>query len=361
MSTLPTNDRMYRAICERDASFVGVFFVGVRTTGIFCRPGCPARRPNRDNCTFFATAADALRAGFRPCRRCQPLRVGVPVPSVVERLIALVDEQPGARLTEHDLLAAGIDPSTARRQFRAHCGMTFHAWQRARRMGTAVRDLSQQPDIAAAMDTAGYSSHSGFATAFRDLFGEPPSAAGQVRVLYADQVMTPLGPMVAAADDAGLHLLEFHDRDSLPAGIGWLRAQYKAAIVPGEHPVLAQVRAELDEYFAGKRLTFATPVVIAGSPFQVRVWEALCRIPPGETWSYADLADSIGRPGAQRAVGRANGENRIPILIPCHRVIRSDGSLCGYGGGVWRKRRLLELEADYVQRNRPTALTRSTG
>jgi AraC family transcriptional regulator of adaptative response/methylated-DNA-[protein]-cysteine methyltransferase len=157
-------------------------------------------------------------------------------------------------------------------------------------------------------------------------------------------IQSPLGPLVAAATEQGICLLEFTDRLRLPAQIQSVRARFDCAVVPGESPHLDRLRDELHGYFSGKRQTFSLPLAAPGTPFQERVWAELLRIPFGETRSYEDLARAVGSPGAQRAVGRANGLNRIAILIPCHRVINKSGKLGGYGGLLWRKEALLHLE-----------------
>jgi AraC family transcriptional regulator of adaptative response/methylated-DNA-[protein]-cysteine methyltransferase len=157
-------------------------------------------------------------------------------------------------------------------------------------------------------------------------------------------IETPLGPMVAGATDAGLCLLEFTDRRMLEAQLRRLQALLKQPMLPGDHPHLAQTREELARYFDGTLKDFTVPLVFRGTPFEERVWRELCRIPYGKTESYAGLAGRVESPGGQRAVGRANGMNRIAIIIPCHRVVNSDGKLGGYGGGLWRKHWLLGLE-----------------
>ncbi len=342
---LPSTARMYRAVVERDAAFEGVFVVGVKSTGVFCRPGCTARTPNAENCRYFASPREALHAGFRACLRCRPLESHTRTPPVARRLMKLVEDNPGRRLIDADLRELGIDPSTARRQFRRHCGMTFAAYQRARRMGMALQVLRSTRMVEHAMEVGAYASHSGFGAAFNGLFGGSPSTADDVTCLAARPIATPLGEMVAVADEQRLWMLEFHDRRALESELARLRTRRGAAIVPGDNAVLRQIAGELDEYFRGVRRRFDTPLRLNGSAFQQQVWKGLLAIPYGATTSYAALARAVGRPDAQRAVGRANGENRIAIVIPCHRVIRSDGTLCGYGGGLWRKQRLLELEA----------------
>jgi AraC family transcriptional regulator of adaptative response/methylated-DNA-[protein]-cysteine methyltransferase len=175
------------------------------------------------------------------------------------------------------------------------------------------------------------------------VFGDAPGRSRDKALLVASWLDTPLGPMIAIGGDAGLELLEFVDRRALETELAEIRKAL-GAVVPGEHAVLEQTRRELAEYFDGRRRDFTIPLRPRGSEFQLAAWRALCEIPYGETRSYADMAKRVGSPGAVRAIGRVNGQNRIAIVIPCHRVIRSDGSLCGYGGGVWRKQWLLDLE-----------------
>ena len=346
---LPSPRIMYRALARRDSAYEGVFFAGVKTTGIFCRPTCHAKKPREENVEFFPSALAALHGGYRPCRLCRPMdRVPAP-PAVVTQLLQAVESSPAVRLTDKDLAAMGIDPSTARRRFRAYHGLTFQAYQRARRLGLALHEVSAgRPVIDAQLD-GGYDSTSGFRGAFLQLFGKPPRGARADDCLLARRIDTPLGGMLALADRQGLRLLEFVDRRGLENEIARIRRVLRCAVVPGTNPVLEAVETQLRCYFAGERSSFDLPLAPVGSPFQQQVWAALRRIPTGQTRSYAQIAAEAGRPGAQRAVGRANGSNSIAIVIPCHRVIGADGSLSGYAGGVWRKQRLL----DHERRSRP--------
>jgi AraC family transcriptional regulator, regulatory protein of adaptative response / methylated-DNA-[protein]-cysteine methyltransferase len=347
MELLPPNETMYAALLQRDASFEGIFFVGVRTTGIFCRPTCPAKKPARENVNFFATPSEALHGGYRPCLRCQPMDPKQRPPKLVERLRSEVERAPGGRLTDKELAALKIDPSTARRQFQRHYGMTFQAYYRARRMGLALREVRKGRRVDEAQTGSGFDSASGFREAFTRVFGEPPTVAKERGGLFAQRIETPLGAMVAVTDDEGLRLLEFSDRRALEREVGILRKRLRTNIVPGEHPLLDKVREQLAAYFSGEELEFSVPLAPIGSDFQMRSWKVLRSIPVAETRSYSWVADQLGIPGARRAVGRANGTNMLCIIIPCHRVIRADGTLCGYGGGLWRKKWLLEHERKF--------------
>ncbi|HEX9392758.1 MAG TPA: trifunctional transcriptional activator/DNA repair protein Ada/methylated-DNA--[protein]-cysteine S-methyltransferase [Usitatibacteraceae bacterium] len=341
-------EERWQAFNTRDSAYEGVFFVGVTTTRIFCRPTCSARKPRRENTEFFDSKNAALHAGFRPCLRCKPMQITNEVPALVEVLRKRVESDPAARLREQDLLEMGIDPSTARRQFQRYFGMSFHAYQRARRMGAALAAVKGGMNVLDTQLDHGFESSSGFREAFAKVFGAPPSKSGDVHCLLSRWIETPLGAMLALADDAGLHVLDFVDRRGLEREILRLRQRSKVAIVPGPHPVLDQAEQQIGEYFAGKRLRFTLPLAERGTDFQRAVWQQLLQIPPGETRAYAGIAKAIGQPSANRAVARANGDNFRAIVIPCHRVIGSDGSLTGYGGGLARKQWLLDHERNHT-------------
>jgi AraC family transcriptional regulator of adaptative response/methylated-DNA-[protein]-cysteine methyltransferase len=343
-TTAPSATQMLAAVMARDDSFDGLFVTAVHTTGIFCRPSCPAKKPRPENISFYPSAREALVAGYRPCLRCRPLEAAGSTPEWLRPLLAEVEGEPTRRWRDADLRRLKLNPDRVRRWFLAQHSMTFHAYTRARRLGLALgRIQGGDPVTTAALDH-GYDSLSGFNDAFRRLFGDAPTRSARVKVLAVRRLPTALGAMVAAAGDGGLHLLEFADRRMLETQIRRLRRRGAVAFVPGNHPVLEQTARELEEYFAGKRRKFTVPLASDGTEFQMAVWQELLRIPYGTTVSYAQLARSLGQPTAVRAVARANGDNRLAILIPCHRVIGADGQLTGYGGGLWRKQRLLELE-----------------
>lgn len=353
MTKLPPLPVMYRALLNRDTAFEGVFYVGVKTTGIFCRPTCPARKPKQENVEFFESSQEALYAGYRPCSRCQPLEREKKAPELVKKLCEAIEKSPTHKITGTELRAMGIDPSTARRQFQQYYGMTFQAYHRARRVGLALHEIRDGESVIGAQINQGFDSASGFWDAFRQLFGKPPSHAPQVNCLMAHWIETPLGAMLAVGDDQGVHLLEFVDRRGLENEIIRLRKRTGGFIVPGRNAHLDAIAGEVKRYFDGGAMTFTTPLVTAGSPFDMAVWKLLQTIPPGKTWSYSQLAQKLGNPAATRAVGHANGRNCLAIAIPCHRVIRADGQLCGYGGGIWRKQWLLDHERQVMGKSDP--------
>src|SRR5712675_1797446 len=203
LELLPPTETMYRALMKRDTSFEGIFYIGVRTTGIFCRPTCTAKKPARQNVDFFATPGDALGNGYRPCLRCHPLDPNARPPKLIERLRAEAERAPGGRLTDKELAALSIDPSTARRQFKRHYGMTFQAYHRARRMGLALREVRKGGRVDEAKNGSGFESASGFREAFTRIFGDSPTMAKAQGGLFAQRIETPLGSMLAVADDEG--------------------------------------------------------------------------------------------------------------------------------------------------------------
>ena len=342
MFDLPDPDTLYAALCAKDPGFDGRAFVGVRSTGIFCRFSCPARKPLRRNCSFYPTAGDCIEAGFRACKRCHPLnQTGDPL---VESLLAALDADPARRWREADLTALGYDPSTVRRAFKRHFAMSFLEMARQRRLREGFTSLAETGSVTEAQLDAGFESPSAFRAGFARLLGVAPGKLRLNARLQADWIDTGLGPMVAVSDAKALYLLEFADRKALPAELKALMRDAKGDLGLGRPAPTEQAAQELAEFMTGKPGPFTVPLAPGGTPFQRLVWEALQAIPRGETRSYSRLATDIGRPDATRAVARANGANRIAILIPCHRVIGADGSLTGYGGGLWRKRRLIEVE-----------------
>jgi AraC family transcriptional regulator of adaptative response/methylated-DNA-[protein]-cysteine methyltransferase len=341
---------MHRALEARDTAFDAVFCVGVRSTGVFCRPSCPARTPRKENREFYATAREALFAGYRPCKRCRPMEMPGSQPEWLARLLDAVDAEPSRRLTDAALRRSGFDPVRARRYFVRQFGMTFQAYCRGRRMTTAFQQIRRGMNLDDVALGTGYESHSGFREAFSKTFGAPPGRANGAKCVLAAWVESPLGPLLAGATDEGVCFLEFTDRRALEAQVAALRKHFSCPIVPGRNRHLDRLRSELSEYFAGRRKEFTVPLLYPGSPFQQQVWNYLRTIPYGETRSYEEVAAGIGAAGAQRAVGRTNGLNRLAILIPCHRVVNKDGRLCGYGGGLWRKQFLLDLERQPANR-----------
>jgi AraC family transcriptional regulator of adaptative response/methylated-DNA-[protein]-cysteine methyltransferase len=341
---MPPRGEMEQAFLNSDARYDGVFYTAVKSTGIFCRPSCRARKPRPENVEFFDVVRNALKAGYRPCLRCRPLEADGRGPDWVGKLLAAVEQSPTHHLAAADLQELGIDPARARRHFQKTYGMSFQEYCRGRRMGQALHVIRQGGTVDDAVFESGYESHSGFREGFSRTFGQTP---GRSRAAAPDSVQlawlpTPLGQVVAGAIEGGICLLEFTDGAENTAGV--FSRRLRRPVVPGDTPWHQQLGRELKEYFAAQRKQFSVPLVLLGSEFEQSVWRELLRIPYGETRSYEEMARRIGNLRAVRAVGRANGRNLVSIVIPCHRVINKNGGLGGYGGGLWRKRLLLHLE-----------------
>lgn len=352
-------DYYYKALLRRDSSLLGIFYVGVKTTGVFCDPTCGARKPKLENCEFFETAQEALLAGYRPCKRCKPLQHPNQESPTIKTLIEQIENNPYKRWKNQDFVNLGIDSSTARRQFKKRFGMTFIEYARARRMGVAMKQIREGQSIIDAQLDLGYNSSSGFRDAFSKIMGNAPSKTKSHQILKAHWIDTPLGAMIIIANDELLYLLEFVDRRGLEREIERLRLRLNCAIIPGLTKITKQITQELEQYFLGKLNSFKTKLFYLGSDFQKNVWHELQRIPYGKTISYLELAQKIGKPTAFRAVANANGANQLAIIIPCHRVINSSGELGGYGGGISRKEWMIKHEYTHAKNNRSNKIDAS--
>jgi AraC family transcriptional regulator of adaptative response/methylated-DNA-[protein]-cysteine methyltransferase len=341
---LPNAQEMERAYRASDTSYDGIFFLAVRTTGIFCKPSCPARKPDPHNVVYYATTREAIIAGFRPCKRCHPLESNGTTPVWVKNLLESIENNPTARYSDSYVHLTGVDPARARRYFQKKYGMTFQAYCRMRRLGKALEQIRLGTDLDDVALGYGYNSHSGFRDAFSRTFGKSPGRSRSADCILTAWIESPLGPLVAGATSDGICLLEFTDRRMLDTQFATLRHCFKCVIIPGENHHIKQLKKELNEYFQGTLKRFTFSLVFPGTPFQQKVWKELRQIPYGKTVAYEDIAKRIGSPSAQRAVRHANGLNRIGIVIPCHRVVNKNGNLGGYGGGLWRKQKLLQLE-----------------
>ncbi|QEC43600.1 bifunctional transcriptional activator/DNA repair enzyme AdaA [Pseudobacter ginsenosidimutans] len=339
-----TNERMYQAIIDKDPSFEGQFITAVKTTGIFCRPTCTARKPKPENVEFLPSTAEAMRRGYRPCKVCHPLESAGEAPEQIRVLMKKIQDDPTTKLKDWDLVQLGLEPSQVRRWFLKNHGITFHAYQRMFRLNTAFTKIRNGESVTAAAFDAGYESLSAFGDSFRNVYGVSPSNSRQKGLINITRLETPLGSMFACATGEGICLLEFTDRKMLETELKWLSKHLNASIVQGANKHFDQLQRELQEYFDGKRKDFTVPLFMPGTVFQQEVWKMLITIPYGTTRSYKMQAMKLQRPEAIRAVANANGMNRVSILVPCHRVIGEDGKLTGYGGGLHRKQWLLDHE-----------------
>lgn len=339
-----SEDIMYKALLDKDSSFEGIFIVGVKTTGIFCRPTCTARKPKKENVAFYSSAKEAILAGFRPCKICNPLEKLNETPDYIKELLNEFNDNPSLKFKDWDLRQRGIEPSKIRRWFLKNHGITFHAYQRMYRINSAFKNIQNGNTITSSAYESGYDSLSGFNDAFKNIFGVSPNKSKTLNIIDVSRIETPLGTMFACAVEQGICLLEFSDRKMLETQFKNLAKRLNATIIQGKNKHFELLKKELAKYFEGKLKEFTVPLFSPGTKFQESVWNELLNIPYGNTRSYQEQANALNKPKAVRAVANANGMNRISILIPCHRVIGSDGTLTGYGGGLWRKKWLLELE-----------------
>lgn len=343
------DDIFYQALLSRDSSFEGTFIAGIKTTGIFCRPTCTARKPKKENVEFFSTTKEAILKGYRACKVCHPMEKAGSTPDYVDRVLKLLDEDPSLKLKDYDLIQLGIEPSKIRRWFLKNHGITFHAYQRMYRINSAFKKLQAGTSVTDIAFDSGYESLSGFNDSFKKIFGVSPKNSKEKQVIDFIRIETDLGTMVACATAKGICLLEFSDRKGLETELKQLAKSFNANIIQGHNSHFEKLKEELDAYFKGNLKVFTVPLDISGTDFQKQVWKALTDIPYGSTSSYLKQAKTLGRPSAIRAVANANGMNKIAIIIPCHRVIGSNGSLTGYAGGLWRKRKLLDLEKKLIK------------
>lgn len=341
-----TDDERWSAVLSHDARADGAFFYGVATTGVFCRPSCASRVPRRQNVAFFETVDAARAAGFRECKRCQP--GGLPRElAIVERACAALDAAPDTRMTLAQLSeVVHVSPFHLQRLFTRVIGLSPRQYQAARR-GGALRDALQQGGgVTRAAADAGFGSPSRLYSNVPNELGMTPSAylkkGAGVAVHYACAA-TPLGHVLVAATDKGICRIAFGDDDA--ALIEDLRRTLAHAELHEDAARMAPFIAQIDAYLNGSRETFDLPLDVAATAFRQRVWDALRRIPYGETRTYTEIAEALGEPRSVRAVASACASNQIALAIPCHRVIQKSGALAGYRWGLPRKAALLEAEA----------------
>jgi AraC family transcriptional regulator of adaptative response/methylated-DNA-[protein]-cysteine methyltransferase len=333
-------DTAWAAFMRRDRGWDGKILGAVHTTGIYCKPSCPARRPKRENVTFYASAEEARAAGYRPCLRCKPDEVGRDREAVA-KAIKIIEQAEEAPSLQELSDAVGYAPHHFQRLFKRDLGVSPAEYARGLRNRRTETALKVNERVTDAVYEAGYSSPSGFYSDAKERLGMTPSAwrdGGRGETIRWTNFDSPIGPMLIAATSKGICRLTFDDSEES------LRRLFpKANILKDEGGLKDLVEGALTA-IERPSMAHELPIDVAGTAFQEAVWRELRKIPLGETRSYAEIAAAIGQPKAVRAVGTANGDNHVAVLIPCHRVIRSDGTLGGYAGGLDRKRQLLAAE-----------------
>ncbi len=349
LMTAITLDPRWQAIVTRDKGADGDFIYGVKTTGIYCSPACPSRRPRPENVLFFADAAAAEQAGFRPCKRCRQGRPSLDLEQAAKiaaacRYIEQCDEPPTLGQMAGQ---AGVSPFYFHRLFKSITGLTPKAYASACRSRRLRRHLDQDDSVTGAILAAGYPSPGRFYQQADALLGMTPGsyrAGGQGTDIWFAAGQCSLGAILVAQSERGIcAILLGDDPQSL---VEELQDKYPHARLAGDNREFARQMSLVVGFVDAPRLGLNLPLDIRGTAFQQRVWQALTAIPPGQTLSYREVAQRIGAPAAVRAVAGACAANVLAVAIPCHRVVRSDGGLSGYRWGVERKRRLLAKEAE---------------
>lgn len=340
--------KYYKALIDRDPNYIGIFFVGVKTTSVFCIATCRARKPKIENVEFYTTFKEALDNGYRPCKICKPTENSNKAPQQVENAINLIRNNPKEKITDTQLRENGIRPEIVRRWFKKNYGMTFQTYQRMYRINNAFQELKKGQKTTQTAFESGYESLSGFGYMFKKMIGKSPNNSVNKNIILINRLTTPLGPMFICSTENGICLLEFVDRRMLETEFKDLQKKLNAQILIGENEHIIQAKKEIEEYFNGTRREFNVKLETPGTDFQKQVWNCLKEISYATTTTYQKQADMIGNPKAVRAVASANGYNRIAIIIPCHRVIGKNGKLTGYGGGIERKKWLIEHELKNV-------------
>lgn len=337
------HDEAWAAFERRDRSWDGRVIGAVSTTGIYCKPSCPARRPKREHVTFYSTGDEARGAGFRPCLRCRPDEVGRDRDAVA-RAARLIEQAEEPLSLDQLAAAVGYAPHHFQRLFTRDMGVSPAAYARALRAKRAEANLQEDKSVTEAIYDSGYGAPSRFYADAKERMGMTPSAwrdGGRGETIRYVVRESPLGPFLIAATGKGICQMNFDDDPKR------LKRRFpNATVIEDDGSIAAWADAALAQIDSPR--AHDLPIDVRGTAFQERVWQELRKIPVGETRSYADIAAAIGQPGAVRAVGSANGDNPVAVLVPCHRVIRSDGSLGGYAGGLDRKTRLLAAEGTSV-------------
>jgi AraC family transcriptional regulator, regulatory protein of adaptative response / methylated-DNA-[protein]-cysteine methyltransferase len=334
---------------NRDPGADGRFYYSVRTTGVYCRPACPSRLARRENVRFHATSRDAEKAGFRPCRRCRPTEESLAErrASAVARACRLIEEADEAPSLDDLATSVGLSRHHFHRIFKAHTGVTPKGYASAHRARRVREELARSGTVTEAIYGAGYRSNGRFYESSAEVLGMTPKAfraggdGASIRFAIGECW---LGRILVAASDKGVCAIMFGDD---PGELSReLRGRFPNASLIGGDAEFERLVAEVVRFVGDPSAGLDLPLDIRGSAFQRRVWEALREIPPGTTASYSEIAERIGRPKSVRAVGRACGANDLAVAIPCHRVVRSDGSLSGYRWGLERKGELLRRERE---------------
>src|SRR5947199_7631599 len=342
-----TEDARWQSVLARDGASDGKFVFAVSSTGVYCRPSCPSKRPRRENVTFYRSSSEAEKAGYRACLRCRPRAAGGnPRSEMVKAVCRYIEQHQDEPITLEQLgKAFQQSPFHLQRSFKAVLGISPRAYADSRRVNQLKRNLQAGHSVTRALYDAGYSSSSRLYERTASQLGMTPdkyrrgAIAAPIRYTFTD---SPLGRMLVAATDKGICAIQFADSDEeLDQG---LKHEFPFAIRRRDDSGMREWKEDLLRHMRGQKLNASLPLDIQATAFQRRVWTYLQSIPFGSTKSYSQVAKAIGQPTATRAVARACATNQVAVAIPCHRVVREDGGMGGYRWGIDRKKALLEME-----------------
>lgn len=342
------DETLWEAVLERDTRYDGIVFYAVRSTGIYCKPSCPSRRPKRETVVFFQSPEEAEKSGFRACKRCRPREALSPDSraALIQHACELIDARSGETLSLRQLSRdLNVSPSHLSRLFKAGTGLTPAQYAAGKRLQNFKQQVKNGRSVTAALYEAGYSSSSRLYEKSAKTLGMTPASyrrggrGMEIRYTIAD---TRLGHMLVAATAQGICAVSFGSDDARLEA--FLHAEYPEARMRRDNETLGAWVNALVRHLEGEQPALGLPLDVSATTFQLKVWEELRKIPYGETRSYADVARAIGQPKAVRAVARACATNPAAVVTPCHRVVRSDGALGGYRWGLDRKQALLEQE-----------------
>jgi AraC family transcriptional regulator of adaptative response/methylated-DNA-[protein]-cysteine methyltransferase len=337
---------MWNAVAERNGALDGQFVYAVKSTKIYCRPSCPSRRPNKENVEFFSTAAAARTAGFRACQRCSPDAERSNVEMLVEQIRKYIENNLDQKLTLENLGGAlGASPFHLQRVFKANTGLTPKEYADECRLTAVKQQLASGRPVTESLYEAGYSSSSRLYERCGEQLGMTPRSYakhGAGEIINCAFIRSPLGLLLMAATSRGLCFLQFGNSEVELMDL--LQSEFSAATIVHNAEPLANWIDDLAAYLSGGAINPDMPIDMNGTTFQKAVWRYLRQIPAGQTRTYSQVAKEIGHPTAVRAVATACASNRIALAIPCHRVMRQDGSLGGYRWGLELKEKLLENE-----------------
>lgn len=344
-----TKNEYYRALVSRNSEYEGIFFYALDTTGTFCRPTCPSRKPKSENCKFFKTIEEAFQSAYRPCLRCNPTLFPNGITSLVETLQSAVEENPDKNWQQEDFSKLGVNPVTVRRQFKKRFGTTFVKYVRMRRLELALNLIKSGRSVIDAQVSLGYESSSGLRDAFYRLFGAAPSKLENINLLKVSLIDTPFGPMKAIANDKMLYLLDFVDRNDLDSKIEEIKLMTQSIIFPGISYPISSIEQELNQYFNGGLKAFTTPLWLGRPSLQQSVWNEVQKIPFGDIRIHSEIIQSIDC--QPQAIMKASKVNRFAVVIPFHRLLndRLGNDFCK--GSSSRNQWLLNHEQAICQRN----------